>query len=129
MKETEPVYKKLENWWLKLANGGLLIIKRDGSSELWTSSKKTPEAQAEESSAFWKTLKDNKEVEAVLWSGMSTDNLILFVQYLIKEEPGIVEKIMTYDKPGEFLVKNYKKYFEKYELETDKDYTLRSIKV
>ena len=56
----------------------------------------------------------NKDVKAIIWSAQSVDSIQLFVEYLIKKST--VKKLEDFVKMKnlpEYLLENYKKYFEK----------------
>jgi hypothetical protein len=122
------LYKKLFKWWKKLAAGGYVIIYKNGKSLLWKSTKKSSDAQFKEEEKFMSEASKDKEVVAIVWSGMSNDVLTHFSNYLAKKRSrDEVKQILGSRSPEKILIQNYKKYFEKYKLQTKKDYTLKQL--
>ena len=110
---------KLYKWWLKLSQGNLIAIYKDGKHKLITSQKKTHKAFSKDISEKWKELDANNDVKCIIWSAQSIDILESFVEYIAKKL-----SIKTNNLP-EYLLKNYKKFFVKYKEVGNKDYTFR----
>lgn len=113
------LFKKLYNWWRKLANGNIIIIYKDNSSKLIKSTMKTSKAQSTDILKKWEEFNNDTDIKAIIWSAQSTDVLDFFIEYLIKK------KLPIKNLP-EYLIENYKKYFRKCKINSSKDYTFKS---
>ncbi len=122
----EKLDKKLYKWWQKLAEGNIILIYKDGKHELVTSSMKTFKAQVKDITLKWHEFQNDENVEAIIWSAQSSDIIEEFIYYLTKKhsKKELEEMIKMKDLP-DYLLKNYKKYFVKYEFYGKKDYTLK----
>ncbi len=118
--------KKLYTWCQKLAQGNIILIYKTGKDELVTSSMKSFKAQVKDITTKWQEAEKDKNVEAIIWSSQSSDTIQEFVYYLTKKhsKKELEEMIKIKDLP-DYLLKNYKKYFVKYEFYGKKDYTLK----
>ena len=119
--------KKIYDWWLLLAKGNIIVIYKDKSWKLISSSKKTSKAQNKEIIEKWKSFDKDDEILAVIWSAQSSDTLESFVNHIVSNTPKSItlEKIIKLKDIPVYFIKNYKKYFVKYKLMSDKDYTLK----
>jgi hypothetical protein len=115
---------KLYKWWLKLSQGNLIAIYKDGKHKLITSQKKTHKAFSKDIFEKWKELDANNDVKCIIWSAQSVDIIQSFVEYLIKKLSKKKLQDILSDIP-EYLLKNYKKYFVKYKFIGNKDYTFK----
>ena len=123
----EILDRKLYKWWQNLAQGNIIVIYSNGKHKLCKSSMKTFKAQLNDINQKWKDFEENKDVKAVIWSAQSTDIIGSFIDYLIKHtSKNKLEQIIKMKDLPSFLLDNYKKYFEKYEYNGKKDYTLKS---
>lgn len=122
----ERLDKKLYKWWQKLAEGNIILIYKNGKYELITSSMITFKTQVNDITTKWKEFENDKNVEAIIWSTQSVDSIEEFIRYLIKKhsKKKLEDMIKMKDLPP-YLLKNYKKYFIKYEFYGKKDYTLK----
>ena len=122
----KDLFKKLYKWWLKLSIGGLLIIyKNDKYKNI--KSNKTLSAQTKDIKNKHIELGNNKDIKAIIWSNQSYETLENFTNYLVyKTSKKEFNNILNSKKLIDYLIKNYKKYFYKYELETKKDYMFKS---
>lgn len=126
-KYRDKLEEKLIKFWLRLANGDLIAIYKDGYYDLITSSKKSCKAKNNEIMQKWKELNDDKNVKAIIWSAQSRDVISLFIDRLIKKSSkSEIKKLIEMKDLVNFLLINYKKYFEKYEFVGDKDYHLKN---
>jgi len=116
------LFKKLYNWWEKLANGNIIIIYKDNSSKLIKSTMKTTKAQSIDILKKWEEFNNDTDVKAIIWSAQSTDVLDFFIEYLIKKSKN---KLPIKNLPA-YLIENYKKYFIKYNFISSKDYTFKA---
>jgi hypothetical protein len=125
MSDHDKLMDKLYNWWVKLAQGNFIIIYRDGTSTLISSAKKTNNAKSKEILEKWKEYNNDKTVKAIIWSAQSTDAIESFIDMLIKKSTkNKLEKLIGMKKLPEYLIENYKTYFEKLMLIGEKDYTV-----
>ena len=119
--EQDILFKKLYKWWLKLSEGNFIIINKNKKSKLIKSSKKTSLGKIKDLKNKWLELENDKNVIAIIWSGMSIDILENFIKYLLKKNKNIVKEKNI----EKYLINNYKKYFVKNKLYTNKDFTFR----
>ena len=119
---------KLSKWWQQMAQGNIIIIYQDGKHKLVTSLKKTRRAKSNDIINKWKEYNNDKNIKAILWSAQSWDVIQFFINRLIKKstKEEIKELIKMKDLP-DYLIANYKKYFEKYEYIGKKDYHLKKL--
>ena len=123
----KDLFKKLYKWWLKLSIGGLLIIYKNDKYKNIKSNKKTLSAQTKDIKNKHIELGNNKDIKAIIWSNQSYETLENFTNYLVyKTSKKEFNNILNSKKLIDYLIKNYKKYFYKYELETKKDYMFKS---
>ena len=75
----------------------------------------------------WIELEKNKEVKAIIWSAQSVDSIQLFVEFLIKKMTiEQLEEFVKMKNLPEYILENYKKYFVKNKLYSNKDYNLKN---
>ena len=88
---------------------------------------KTQKAQIKEIIEKWKEFEKNKEVKAIIWSAQSIDIIEMFIDFFIKKLTiNELEELIKIKNLPEYLLENYKKYFEKNKLFSDKDYTFKN---
>ena len=123
----KKLFNKLYKWWISLSQGNIIIIYQDDKNKLVKSNMKTRKAQNKELIEKWIEFGKNKEVKAIIWSAQSVDVIQLFVELLIKKSTikKLEELIKIKDLPN-FILENYKKYFVKNKLFSDKDYNLKN---
>jgi len=120
------LYRKLIKWWCPLAQGNLIAIYKDGKHKLITSQKKTHKAFSKDISEKWKELDENKDVKCIIWSAQSVDIIQSFIDYIVQKlSIKKLEVLVKMKNIPEYLLKNYKKYFVKYEYVGNKDYTFK----
>jgi hypothetical protein len=118
---------RLEKWWEKLSDGNFLVIFKNGKYLMIKSDKKTRQAQIKEIKEKWIQYGNDKNVEAIIWSSMSADILYNFIRYLlVKLKKNELQKILDQKNLPLYLIENYKKFFIKNNLYTNKDYTFKS---
>jgi len=118
---------KLYTWWKPLSDGNIIIIYQDGKHKLVKSNMKTRKAQSKDLLEKWIESGDNKEVKAIIWSAQSVDSIQLFVELLIKKMTIVqLEEFVKIKNLPEYILENYKKYFKKNKLFSDKDYNLKN---
>ena len=118
--------KKLYKWWFKLSIGGLLIIYKNGKYKNIKSNRKTSSAQEKDITNKHIEFGNNKDIDAIIWSNQSYETLENFIDYLTyKTSKRELNNILSSKKLTDYLIKNYKKYFYKYKLKTNKDYMFK----
>jgi hypothetical protein len=118
--------KKLYKWWIKLSNGSIIVIFKDGKSKLYKSNKVTKTANFKETHEKWKEYGNDKNVDAIIFSSISEDNIQQFVYYLLyKLSKAELTKLLDQKNIPEYIIENYKKYFKKNKINTNKDYTFK----
>jgi hypothetical protein len=132
IRDTHQIKKQLHNkiykWWLKLSEGEFIIIYKNKKYKNIKSNKKTHIAKSKDITTKLIELGKNKDVEAIIWSAMSIDILDNFINYLIyKISKKELKKILNLKKTKEYFINNYKKYFTKNKLQTNKDYVFKSF--
>ena len=130
----KKLFDKLYKWWIPLSQGNIIIIYdvltkgvKDIKNKLVKSNMKTRKAQSKDLIEKWIELEKNKEVKAIIWSAQSVDSIQLFVEFLIKKMT--IEQLEDFVKMKnlpEYILENYKKYFVKNKLYSDKDYNLKN---
>ena len=117
--ETERLSALFIDWWRGLSTGkNIMVIQKEGSYRIIkTVSSKKREVREEQ----WRQLAAEPNVVALVWSAMSIDAFEAFI--------GLLRQRKTHPQSVADLAKSYKKYFIKYRLLTDKDYTLNGLKV
>ena len=122
------LFKKLYNFWKPLAQGNLIIIYKDGTHKLIKSNMKTIKARIKNIKEKWIEFDKDNNVKVIIWSAQSFDIIQLFIKYLIKKTPkNKLEELLNMKSLPSYLLENYKKYFEKYEYYSIKDYTFKSF--
>ena len=128
----EKIKKQLDNkiykWWLKLATGEFIIIYKNKKYKNIKSNKKTYIAKSKDITNKLINFGNDNNVEAILWSSQSRDILENFINYLVYKIPKKeLNKILNLKKTKDYFINNYKKYFIKNKLETNKDYIFKSF--
>ncbi len=120
------LFKKLFKWWVSLAKGSIIIIKKDGSAKLIKSNLKTTKAQSNDILEKWAEFDKNPVIKAIIWSARSSDSLTNFTEYLVKKtSKAKLNTMLKMTNLPAYLLSNYKKYFGKYNYIGPKDYTLK----
>jgi len=121
----KKISKKLYHWWIKLSNGNIIIIFKNGKNKLIKSVMKTHKAQINDLKKKWLDFENDESVEAIIWSAQSIDAFEKLIHIIIKKNSKnkLEELIQIKDLPS-YLLKNYKKYFVKYIFYGKKDYTI-----
>ena len=123
----KKLFNKLYKWWISLSQGNIIIIYQDDKNKLVKSNMKTRKAQNKELIEKWIEFGKNKEVKAIIWSAQSVDSIQLFIELLIKKMTiEQLEEFIKIKKLPEYILENYKKYFVKNKLFSDKDYNLKN---
>jgi len=77
------------------------------------------------------SLSNNKNIKVILWSGMSSDFLIFFIDYIIGLSNKYIIGIITSKNIKQYIMRNYKIFLIKQSLHqtfnSDKDYVFKSI--
>jgi len=120
----DMVYENLNKWWQKLVVG-FIIIDKKGKYKLVNSKMKTFNAQINDTKKKWLKHDADDKIEAILWTAQSRDSLDRLVKKIIKKNTkSNLTKLLKQKKLIDELMNNYKKYFKKYRLFTNKDYTI-----
>lgn len=120
------LHKKLYNWWKKLAEGGFIVIHKDLTNKIIKSKFKTTQAQITDIKNKWKEFEQDNNVIAIIWSAQSTDVIDLFVNHIIKSNSkSKLDNLLNLKNIPSYLLEYYKKFFIKYPLYSNKDYTFR----
>jgi hypothetical protein len=122
----KKILDKLYKWWMPLSQGNIIIIYQDGKNKLIKSNMKTRQAQSKDIIEKWSELGKDKEVKAIIWSAQSVDSIQFFVEFLLKKMTiEQLEEFVKIKNLSEYILENYKKYFIKNKLYSDKDYYLK----
>ena len=117
---------KLYKWWRPLSEGNIIAIYKDGKHSLITSKMKTHKSKLNDISEKWKELDENKDVKCIIWSAQSVDIIQSFIDYIVQKlSIKKLDDLVKMKNIPEYLLKNYKKYFVKYEYVGNKDYTFK----
>lgn len=131
----KKLFDKLYKWWIPLSLGNIIIIyevltpkgEQNIKNKLVKSNMKTRKAQSKDLIEKWLELGTNKEIKAIIWSAQSVDSIQLFIDFLIKKMTiEQLEEFIKMKNLPEYLLENYKKYFVKNKLYSDKDYNLKN---
>lgn len=108
----KKIFKKLYNWWYKIASSGFYIVNKN--NKVIFSKNKVEEI-------------DN--IKYIIWTGQSTDSLTFFIYYILQKLSitKIEEFISTKNISSYLFIDNFKIFFKKSKLYTIKDYTLNSL--
>lgn len=122
---------KFIKWWKILAEGGIMVVYKNGKYDILASKKSSGKAKIKENVEIHKQIGKDNDVKYIVWSNQSYDTIEMFTFYILeKTKNEEIEKILKSNNPINIFIDNFKKYFEKYELypETkNKDYTLKGI--
>ena len=120
--------KKMHPWYSKLSEGHLLIIKKNGTYKIISSTKKTRNATYSNMLSKWKQYGEDKTIQYILWTtpGMgSSQHVEMFVDYIVETKSNkIVEEMIRSKHTLPILVKHFTKLCSKYPIHTKKDYFL-----
>jgi hypothetical protein len=106
----KKLFDKLYKWWKHLAVGKFIIIYKDGMYKIK------------------KEIDDDSKY--IIWSGSSTDNLTFFINYILyKKSNEIIKDIIMSRDTLMYLIDDFKNYFIKSELNSNKDYTLKYLEI
>jgi hypothetical protein len=107
----KKIYKKLYNWWYKIASLGFYVVYKD---------KKV---------FFYKTkIEDSDNIKYIIWSGQSDDSLTFFIYYILQKlSVNKIEEFIVTKNISLYLVLNFNIFFKKSKLYTNKDYTLQYL--
>lgn len=120
------LYKKLYKWWLNFSNGGILIIYKNGRHKMYKGLFKSTKARYKDIEKKHIEYSEDPDVVAIIWSGISFDGFEQFRDYIIRSKSKTeLNKMLKHKSLPEYIIKNYKKFFRKYELRTKKDYTFK----
>jgi len=112
----DVLFKKLFKWWQSLIKKVIIIYSNDYKKISLNDQNK------------WEKLSLDPSVLGIIWTAQSSDILVYFINYLIKKNTKkTINKMCKMDNLPEYLIKNFKKYFEKYKLYSDKDYTFKYL--
>lgn len=120
------LFKKLYNWWKKMATGEIIIIYKDLTNKIIKSKLKTIKSQPTDIKNKWSECQNDNDVVAIIWSSQSIDGLESFIDYLIKKHKNKLDEILRLKNIPSYLLENYKKFFIKYPFIGNKDYTFKS---
>lgn len=110
---SDKLKKKIYKWWKKLSDGQIIIV-YEKTYKFDKNSKK------------WKDYSNNKDIKAIIWSPISSDSLDSFTNYIVKKNSKKeLKKILKLKNNLNYFIENYKKYFVKYKIYSNKDYTLK----
>jgi hypothetical protein len=120
------LYKKLYNWWKKLATESIIIIYKDLTNKIIKSNLKTMKAKSTDIKNKWDEFGQDNDVVAIIWSAQSTDTIDFFIDYIIKKNSkSKLDELLKLKNISSYLLENYKKFFIKHQLNSKKDYTFR----
>jgi len=134
MKENyhKKIFDKLYKWWLALSQGNIIIIYTETNNcgvkqiknKLIKSDMKTHQAQTKDIIKKWEVFSRNSNIKAIIWSAQSIDALNFYIEYVLKKKTiKQLEEIVKIKNLPEYILENYKKYFNKNKLYSDKDYS------
>jgi len=118
--------KKISKFWYKIVSEhNFIIIKKNNSYKKVTSKMKYSKAKYNELNTLMNKYNIDKDVNAILTSGPSSDNLTFFIFYLLTKSPiKIVEDILNTRDITTYICHNYKLFFKK-SYNTGKEYSFK----
>ena len=112
--------KKMKPWYSKLSEGNLLIIKKNGTYTIISSTT--------DMLTKWKQSGEDKTIQYILWTtpGMgSSQHVEMFIDYIVETKSNkIIEEMIRSKNTLPILVKHFTKLCSKYPIHTKKDYFL-----
>jgi hypothetical protein len=132
----KKIFDKLYKWWLPLSQGNIIIIYtsltskgiKETKNKLIKSNMKTRHAQNKDIIEKWNEFDKKSDVKAIIWSAQSIDAIQFFIEFLLKKMTiKQLEAFLTIKNLPEYILENYKKYFEKNKLYSNKDYYLKNL--
>ena len=112
--------KKMKPWYSKLSEGNLLIIKKNGTYTIISSTT--------DMLTKWKQSGEDKTIQYILWTtpGMgSSQHMEMFIDYIVETKSNkIIEEMIRSKNTLPILVKHFTKLCSKYPIHTKKDYFL-----
>ena len=112
--------KKMKPWYSKLSEGNLLIIKKNGTYTIISSTT--------DMLTKWKQSGEDKTIQYILWTtpGMgSSQHMEMFIDYIVETKSNkIIEEMIRSKHTLPILVKHFTKLCSKYPIHTKKDYFL-----
>jgi len=112
--------KKMKPWYSKLSEGHLLIIKKNGTYTIISSTT--------DMLTKWKQSGEDKTIQYILWTtpGMgSSQHMEMFIDYIVETKSNkIIEEMIRSKDTLPILVKHFTKLCSKYPIHTKKDYFL-----
>ena len=112
--------KKMKPWYSKLSEGNLLIIKKNGTYTIISSTT--------DMLTKWKQSGEDKTIQYILWTtpGMgSSQHMEMFIDYIVETKSNkIIEEMIRSKDTLPILVKHFTKLCSKYPIHTKKDYFL-----
>jgi hypothetical protein len=132
----KKIFDKLYKWWLPLSQGNIIIIYtiitskgiKETKNKLIKSNMKTHHAQSKDIIEKWNKFGEKSEIKAIIWSSQSVDSIQFFVEFLLKKmNIEQLEEFLKIKNLPEYILENYKKYFKKNKLYSDKDYYLKNL--
>ena len=112
--------KKMKPWYSKLSEGNLLIIKKNGTYTIISSTT--------DMLTKWKKYGEDKTIQYILWTtpGMgSSQHMEMFIDYIVETKSNkIIEEMIRSKHTLPILVKHFTKLCSKYPIHTKKDYFL-----
>ena len=108
----KKIFKKLYNWWYKIASSGFYIVNKNNKV------------------IFSKNKVENiDDIKYIIWTGQSIDSLTFFIYYILQKLSvnKIEEFISTKNTSSYLIIDNFKIFFKKVKLYTIKDYTLNNL--
>ena len=123
---SDKLSAQLGDWWSSLSDGGVMIVRKNGSYAMVTSKKVTRAAQRKDVEQQWRSAASDPDVVAIVWSAMSSDAFEFFIGHIRKNVPSEEQHALASSwSPVALLAKSHRKYFMKYEYFTPKDFTLK----
>lgn len=123
--DAKKLDKKLRPWWRKHSQGNITTVHKDGTYKTHLPARKTSKAQRKEIRQLWKELGEDRDVEAIIWSPISSDELTYFIQFLLAKPPRELNKLLAQQDLVKHILTNYKKFFAKERHVTTKDHVFR----
>lgn len=118
-------YRDVFKWWFKLSNGGIVIVYKNGTHEVYSGKFKTLRPRLNDIKRRWDEAAEDPGVSAIVWSPISRDAFSFFWERFLRKID--IAKLRTLNKNRtlrDYIFKNYRKFFTKNNSFTKKDYVV-----
>jgi hypothetical protein len=107
------INKLAKEWWYKIASKEVIVYYKDNKIKSVSINKH-------------EELEKDKNIKLIFWSGMSQDNIRIWIDEVVFNLPNkYIDELITKKKTLKYILENYRKFLQKYKLRTKYDYTFK----